>query len=313
MSPDTLIVGAGTMGYGLAIQFARHGAAVTVVDHRQSNLDEARERVDESLAFLDSEGMLAADADAVVDRIDYSLDLAAAAEGIDFALETVSEDIDVKAEVFGTLAEATEDPVLASNTSGLQITEIADTVPDAADRVVGCHWWNPPYVMPLVEVIRGEETSDETVERTTATVEAVERDPIVVKRDVPGFVWNRIQFAVLREATHIVEEGIASVEDVERAVRDGYALRTSVVGPFETADISGLDLFGDIAAELYPHLSNADEPGPQFDERVEDGRTGVAAGEGFRAYDESLSEVVRRRDETVAAVVRARGPEGRER
>ena len=311
MSPDTLIVGAGTMGYELAVQFARHGAAVTVVDHRQSNIDEARERVGEALAFLDREGMLAADADSVVDRIDYSLDLADAADGVDFVLESVSEDIDVKADVFGTLAEATEDAVLASNTSGLQITDIADTVPEAADRVVGCHWWNPPYVMPLVEVIRGEATSDRTVERTTATVEAVERDPITVERDVPGFVWNRIQFAVLREATHIVEEGIASVEDVERAVRDGYALRTSVVGPFETADISGVDLFGDIAAELYPHLSDADERGPQFDERIAEGRTGVEAAEGFRSYEESLSEVVARRDETVAAVVRAREDAGR--
>jgi 3-hydroxyacyl-CoA dehydrogenase len=313
MSPDTVIVGAGTMGYGLAVQFARNGADVTLVDHRQSNLDAARDRVDEAVAFLDDEGMLDVDAAGVAGRVDYSLDLAASAAGADFALETVSEDIDAKAAVFGTLADATDDAVLASNTSGLQITDIADRVPEAADRVVGCHWWNPPYVMPLVEVVRGEATSDETVERTTATVEAVERDPIVVQRDVPGFVWNRIQFAVLREATHIVEAGIASVEDVERAVRDGYALRTSVVGPFETADISGVDLFGDIAGELYPHLCDDDEPNAQFTDRVEGGRTGVETGEGFRTYEESLSEVVRRRDETVAAVVRAREAAGRER
>jgi 3-hydroxyacyl-CoA dehydrogenase len=312
MSPDTLIVGAGTMGYGLAVQFARHGAAVTVVDHRQSNVEAARERVDDALDFLDGEGMLAADADAVVDRIDYSLDLASAAEGVDFVVETVSESLDVKAEVFGTLADAAPDnAVLASNTSGLQITDIAETVPEAADRVVGCHWWNPPYVLPLVEVVRGAATSDETVERTTATVEAVGRDSILVERDVPGFVWNRIQFAVLREAAHIVEAGIASIEDVERAVRDGYALRTAVVGPFETADISGVDLFGDIAAELYPHLCDDDEPGPLFEDRIETGATGVAAGEGFRSYEESLADVVRRRDETVAAVVRAREEAGR--
>jgi len=150
MSPDTVVIGAGTMGYGLAVQFARHGADVTVVDHRQSNVDAARERIDEALAFLDREGIVAVDAEAVVGRIDSSLDLADAAAGADFALETVSEDIDVKADVFETLAAATDDAILASNTSGLRITDIADTVPEAADRVVGCHWWNPPYVRPLV-------------------------------------------------------------------------------------------------------------------------------------------------------------------
>ncbi|WP_251329738.1 3-hydroxyacyl-CoA dehydrogenase family protein [Haloplanus pelagicus] len=300
------VVGAGTMGHGLAVQFARHGAGVTLVDHRQSNLDWARDGVDDALAFLDAEGLLDAAPDAVRGRIDYTLDLPVAASDAALVIESVSEDLDTKAAVFGELAAAAPaDAVLATNTSGIPITDIGEAVPAVADRIVGCHWWNPPYLLPTVEVVRGEATSDTTVDRTAAFVEAVGRDPIVVERDVPGFVWNRIQFAVLRECTHLVTEGVASLSDVERAVRDGYALRTAVVGPFETVDLAGLDLFRTIAENLYPHLSDATEPGPLFEERLAAGRGGVEDGAGFHEYDDDPATLIRRRDERVAAVRRA--------
>ncbi|MFB6103197.1 MAG: 3-hydroxyacyl-CoA dehydrogenase family protein [Haloplanus sp.] len=305
------VVGAGTMGHGLALQFARYGASVTLVDHRESNLDDARAGIDDALAFLDTEGWLDVDPGAVRDRIGYTLDLAAGAGGAELVIESVSEALAVKADVFERLATAApDDAILASNTSGIPITDIGAAVPGAADRVVGCHWWNPPYLMPPVEVVRGEATSDDTVERTAAFVEAVGRDPIVVRRDVPGFVWNRIQFAVLRECTHLVAEGVASLDDVERAVRDGYALRTAAIGPFETADLAGLDLFRSIAENLYPHLSDADEPGPVFDDRLDAGRGGVADGAGFHEYDAGPADVVRRRNERVAAVRRALDADG---
>ena len=299
------VVGAGTMGHGLALQFARHGAGVTLADHRESNLDDARAGVDDALDFLAAEGLLDANPAAVRAHIDYTLDTAAVADA-ELVIETVSEDLSVKEDVFEDLAVAApDDAILATNTSGIPITDIAAAVPEAADRVVGCHWWNPPYLLPTVEVVRGAATSDETVERTAAFVEAVNREPIRVERDVPGFVWNRIQFAVLRECTHLVSEGVASLADVERAVRDGYALRTAVVGPFETADLAGLDLFRTIAADLYPHLSDADEPGALFEERLAAGRGGVDDGAGFHEYDASSADVIRRRDERVAAIRRA--------
>jgi 3-hydroxybutyryl-CoA dehydrogenase len=250
--------------------------------------------------------LLDADPAAVRDRIDYTLDTAAAVADAELVLETVSEALGVKERVFERLATAApDDAVLATNTSSIPITDVAAAVPEAADRVVGCHWWNPPYLLPTVEVVRGTATSDETVDRTAAFVEAVNREPIRVERDVPGFVWNRIQFAVLRECAHLVSEGVASLPDVERAVRDGYALRTAVVGPFETADLAGLDLFRSIAANLYPHLSDAQEPGPLFEERLASGRGGVADGAGFHEYDAPEAAVVRRRNERVAAIRRA--------
>jgi 3-hydroxyacyl-CoA dehydrogenase len=301
-SGDVAVVGAGTMGAGLAVQFARHGARVALVDHRESNLDDAREAVADATGFLNDHGLVEPSPGTVRERVDYTLDLAGACAGAEMVLETVSEDLDVKAGVFETAAAATEDAVLATNTSSLAVTEVASRVPDHADRVVGCHWWNPPYLLPTVEVVAGEATSDETVERTAGLVEAVEREPIRVRRDVPGFVWNRVQFAVLRECAHIVETGVASVADVDRAVRDGYALRTAAVGPFETVDLSSLSLFRTVAAGIYPSLSDASEPGAAFDDRIAEGREGVATGAGFHDYAESGREAVRRRDERVAAL-----------
>ena len=307
------IIGAGSMGTGLAVQFARHGTAATVIDHRESNLEDARETVAEALAFLQTEGMLRADPEDIHESIDYTLDTACGVVGTELVIETVSEDREIKRSVFETVVSAApEDAVLASNTSGIPITELGAFVPDP-ERVIGCHWWNPPYLLPLVEVVRGEETAETIVDRTVEYVEAVDRDPIVVERDVPGFVWNRIQFAVMRECAHLVEEGVASLEDVERAVRDGYALRTAAVGPFETADLSGVDLFRDIASNLYPHLSTTEEPGPVFEGRIEASETGVASGAGFHEYEESLAEAIERRDERVAAIQRAReATDGRE-
>lgn len=300
------IMGAGSMGTGLAVQFARHGTSATVIDHRESNIETARETVSDALAFLQNEEMLSDEPDAIRESIDYTLDTAAGVAETELVIETVSEDRQIKRDVFETVAAAAPgDAVLASNTSGIPITEIGEFVPNS-ERVIGCHWWNPPYLLPLVEVTRGEETSEETVDRAVGYVEGVGREPIVVERDVPGFVWNRIQFAVMRECAHLVEEGVASLEDVERAVRDGYALRTAAVGPFETADLSGVDLFRDIADNLYPHLSTATEAGPAFEDRLAEGRTGVASGAGFHEYEESLAEAIERRDERVAAIQRAR-------
>ncbi|WP_332897999.1 3-hydroxyacyl-CoA dehydrogenase family protein [Haladaptatus sp. CMSO5] len=300
------IIGAGNMGAGLSVQFARHGTSTTLIDHRQSNLDTARESVTDALTFLQREGLLAGDHATIRELIDYTLETATGVADANLVLETVSESREVKREVLETVASAApDDAILASNTSGIPITELGEFVPNP-ERLVGCHWWNPPYLLPLVEVVRGEQTAAETVARTVDYVEAVGRDPIVVERDVPGFVWNRIQFAVLRECTHLVAEGVASLDDVERAVRDGYALRTAAVGPFETADLSGVDLFRDIANNLYPELSTATEAGPVFEDRIATGDTGVASGAGFHTYEESLAEAIQRRDERVAAIQRAR-------
>jgi 3-hydroxyacyl-CoA dehydrogenase len=299
------VVGAGAMGHGLAVHCALADLDVTLVDHRQANLDTARDRFSEAVTFLASEGLTDTDPETALDRVAFTLDFTTGVAGADVVVETVSEDLDTKHDVFERLATATSDAVLASNTSGLSIDDIAEAVPDAAGRVAGCHWWYPPYLLRPVEVVRGTHTTDETVERLCAFVEGVDRDPVLVERDVPGFVWNRVQFAVVRECLHLVSEGVASVEDVDRAVRDGYATRTAAIGPFETMDIAGLDLFETIAEGLFPHLADDDDPGEPLAERVREGRTGIDTGAGFFDYDDPPETVTRRRDERVAAIRRA--------
>ncbi|MFB6112828.1 MAG: 3-hydroxyacyl-CoA dehydrogenase family protein [Halodesulfurarchaeum sp.] len=303
MAYDVSVIGGGIMGQGLALHFATQDQNVTVIEHRQSNLDRARKRIAASADTLGEMGVVDRSPENVLDEIDFTLDREAGVRSADVVLETISEDLEAKHDVFEYVAEtAPDDAILASNTSGLRIRDIAGAVPDAADRVVGCHWWNPPYLMPLVEVVRGPDTAPSTVERTEAFVETVDRNPIRVNADVPGIVWNRIQFAVLRECMHLLDEGVASLLDINAAVRDGYARRTAAIGPFETVDLSGLELFREVAAELYPHLSTAESPSDRFDEYIERGRTGVEAGSGFFDYDESAESRTRYRDEQLKAI-----------
>ena len=295
------------MGHGFATLFAVKGQSVTLVDHRESNLDDAAERIREVVSFLAEEGEADPDPDAVVDDTEFTTDLAAGVADADLVLESVPEDLSVKRDTYREVAEhAPDTAVLASNTSGIPITDIAAAVPDHAGRVVGCHWWYPPYLLPSVEVVRGEETTDETVGRVRDFLDAVDRKPVMVERDVPGFVWNRIQMAIFRESLHLVEEGVPSFEDIDRAIRDGYALRTAAIGPFETMDIAGLDLVRTVLGNLSPHLCDDDEASPLFEEYLEEGRGGIHDGAGFYDYDRSPGEITHDRDETVMALRRAR-------
>lgn len=301
---DVAVIGAGNMGHGFAAHFALHGNSVALYDHHESNLDSARERIRDVLSFLDERDLAPVEPEDALADVTFRTDLQEAVHDADFVLETVTEDVEVKRELFQRIGDvAPEDAILGSNTSSLRVTDIADGAPSHADRIVGCHWWYPPYLLEPVEVVRGAETSDETMDRTTAFIEAVDRKPVVVERDVPGFVWNRIQSAVVRECMHLAADGVASIEDIDTAIRDGYARRTSVVGPFETMDIAGLDLFRTVTDELYPHLCDDDEPSTLFDDYLDRGRGGVADGAGFHDYD-SPDAVTRERDERLAALRR---------
>jgi 3-hydroxybutyryl-CoA dehydrogenase len=301
------VIGAGDMGHGFATLFTVKGQNVTLVDHRESNLDEAAERIRGVVSFLRAEGETDRDPDAVVDAIEFTTDQATGVSEADLVLESVPEDLEVKQKTYREVAEhAPDTAVMASNTSGIPVTDIAEAVPEHAGRVVGCHWWYPPYLLPSVEVVRGEETTDETVDRVTAFLDAVDRKPVMVERDVPGFVWNRIQMAIFRESLHLVEAGVTSFEDIDRAIRDGYALRTAAIGPFETMDIAGLDLVETVLDNLSPHLCDDDDASQLFEEHLENGRSGIHDGAGFYEYDRSPDAITRDRDETVMAIRHAR-------
>jgi 3-hydroxybutyryl-CoA dehydrogenase len=191
---------------------------------------------------------------------------------------------------------APTDAILASNTSGLPITRIAEHIA-RPQRTAAAHFWNPPHLMPLVEIVRGERTADSTVARLRDLLSAAGKMPVVVLKDVPGQLGNRLQHALYREAFHIVQEGIASVEDVDTAIKNGPGLRFPAYGPFEHADMVGLDMMQAIDSYLFKALSNMDEPPAFVRELIADGALGAKTGRGL--YDWSkrdAAEVIARRD-----------------
>lgn len=302
----TGIIGAGDMGHGFAIQFADHDHDVTLIDHKQSNLDEAQSRIRDTVGFLNAEDLLESSPESIHDRITYTTTFAEPASRCDLILETVPEDLDTKRTIFTLLDKhADTDAILATNTSGIPITDIAAGL-SAADRIVGCHWWYPPYLLRPVEIVRGTETSEETIDALSGIINSIDRDPIFVEKDVPGFVWNRVQSAVIRECLHLVSNGVASAEDVNQAIRDGYATRTAAIGPLETVDIAGLDLFKTVLDDLSPELCNDTEANPILSEYIDNDRTGINNGEGFFEYSSTPKEITRNRDEQIVAIQRAR-------
>ncbi|WP_251341316.1 3-hydroxyacyl-CoA dehydrogenase family protein [Haloplanus halophilus] len=308
MTPDDFdrltVVGAGVMGHGIALAFALDGRQVSLYDVDEATLAESESRVRSVLDTYVAAGELdAAAADAAAARIDRTTSLSAAVEGADFVTEAVVEDLDVKREVFGELsALADPDAVLASNTSGLSITEIASAT-DRPERVVGTHWFNPPHVVPLVEVVRGAETSDAVIEATYEFFERLGKTPVRVEKDVPGFIGNRLQMAMAYEAFSLLDRGVASPEAIDRAIKAGFGFRLPLLGMFEKADHSGLDVHHDVVEYLLPELDRGTAPNRSLAERVAEEDYGLKTGEGVYDWTDADPEAVyERRDEALLAL-----------
>jgi len=279
------VIGAGVMGSGIAQTFAQAGYAVRLHARREASLAAARERIaknQESMvrAELLSEGA----ARDTLARIQSTTSQEEALDGCHFVSESVPEDLTLKRDVFAALDRlAPRDAVLSTDTSGLPISAIASAT-QRPERVVGFHWMNPPHLMPAVEVIRGERTADAIVDLTCELARHIGRVPIRVEKDVPGFLWNRLQLALIREALHVVEQGIATPEAVDQAITTGLGLRWAAVGPLRLMDLGGLTTFHSVASYLYRDLANAEEPQQTLAAKVAAGETGVRAGRGFYDY-----------------------------
>lgn len=279
------VIGAGLMGHGIAQVFAGAGHAVMLQDVRAEALAPAVESVRRNLLFLAARGLgTEAGADEAVARIATTTDLEEAAAGADFVVECVFEDMTLKQEIFRALdACAPPETVLATNTSVMSITAIASRA-EKRERIVGTHFWNPPYLIPLVEVVRAADTGDATMDRTLALLAAVGKHPVRVEKDVPGFVANRLQHALWREAISIVERGIADAATVDECIRFGFGLRLPRLAPLENADMVGLDLTLSIHDYILPHLEASPEPSPLLRERVAAGDLGFKSGRGFQEW-----------------------------
>lgn len=301
------LIGAGTMGPGMAAVFASHGFDVRLADIKPDVLERARGTVETVYAVLQQGELLSAEQVAAArPRIAFVPDPIRALEGADFVVEAIPERADLKQQLFAE-AERHVGPeaILASNTSGIPITELGRAV-QRPERVVGMHWSNPPHLIPVIEVIRGARTGDAAVATTRRVVERLGMIPVVVRRDVPGFVENRILYAIMREALHLLEEGIASAEDIDTIVKWGIGYKLAVIGPLELLDVAGLDIYHSVASYLNADLSSRADVSPLVRQKVAAGELGIKTGRGLFAYTpEGIPPLMQRRMRLLLATRKA--------
>ena len=282
------VVGAGLMGHGIAQIFAAHGHPVWLHDANPDILNSAKERVRANLTNMAEKGVtLGAGVDEIVDRIRTTDDLGTACAEAEFVFEAVYENLELKQQIFADLDRlCPTETVLCSNTSVISITEIAGEA-QHRQRIVGTHFWNPPYLIPLVEVVRAEESADWCLKATYDLLTRVGKHPVYVQKDVPGFVGNRLQHALWREAFAIIDEGICDPATVDEVIRNGFGLRLPILGPVETADMVGLDLSLAIHDYILKHLNADPTPSTTLQAKVEAGELGFKTGSGFLRWTEA--------------------------
>ena len=271
------VVGAGLMGHGIAQVFALAGHDVAITDAVAQNLATVKSRIAANLRDLgDDEG--------AVSRVDPCADLAEAVRDADYVVEAVSEDLALKQKLFADIERHVRpDTILASNTSVIPITSIMQGLNERA-RALGTHWWNPPFLVPLVEVIETQWTSPEVMAWTMQLHEAAGKKPAHVKKDVPGFIGNRLQHALWREAIALVERGICDAATVDAVIKASFGRRLAVLGPLENADLVGTDLTLAIHKTVLPAIDGRPGPSPYLQGLVADGKLGFKSGEGFRKW-----------------------------
>ncbi|HEY5693145.1 MAG TPA: 3-hydroxyacyl-CoA dehydrogenase NAD-binding domain-containing protein [Gaiellaceae bacterium] len=295
------VIGTGTMGPGMGAVLARTGIETALYDVSAEALERAKGGAELAAGVL--ERLDAAKEDG--GSLRFENDLGAALEGAEFVIEAVPEKLELKHEVFKQFEQAVApDTVLASNTSGIPITKIAE-VCEHPGRVVGMHWSNPPHLIPMIEVIPGEQTSQETVDTTAELVRRVGYHP-VQEREVPGFVENRILYAILRECLDLVDRGIISPEGLDLNVRWGIGYKLAVIGPMELLDMAGLDIYNAVGSYLNKDLSTSGDVSSTIREKIDEGRLGMKTGGGIYDYtSEQIDELRAQRAGKLVAVRKA--------
>jgi 3-hydroxybutyryl-CoA dehydrogenase len=271
------VIGAGLMGHGIAQVFALAGHPVTVHDAVEANLKTVRDRIAANLRELDQDVT-------AYEQVKPVSDLAEAVSEADYVVEAAPEDLPLKQKLFADIERHVRpDTILASNTSVMPITQIMGALKHR-ERALGTHWWNPPFLVPLVEVIGTEWTSQQAIDYTMKLHADAGKTPAHVKKDVPGFIGNRLQHALWREAVSLVERGICDAETVDTVIKAAFGRRLAVLGPLENADLVGTDLTLAIHKTELPDIDARPGPSPYLEKLVADGKLGFKTGEGFRKW-----------------------------
>jgi 3-hydroxybutyryl-CoA dehydrogenase/5-formyl-3-hydroxy-2-methylpyridine 4-carboxylate dehydrogenase len=284
------IVGTGTMGPGMAATLARGGMTVRCFDTSEAARERTMGEVETAHSVLDRIGGAAADTRG---SVTVHSDLAEAVADVDLVIEAVPENAEVKDKVFAELDRlAPAAAILASNTSGIPISRIQEAVSDPS-RVVGMHWSNPPHVIPVIEVIAGAKTSPEVVERLRATIEAMGLVAVRVLRDVPGFVENRVLYAIMRECLSLVDNGVISAEELDTCVKWGIGFKLAVIPPLQLLDVAGLDIYNAVASYLNKDLDNRSDVSETVTSKVAAGELGMKTGSGLFGYTAEEAQALR--------------------
>lgn len=284
-SEHIAVIGAGLMGHGIAQIFASKGHEVRITDVNVDVLPKAINQIRNNLTRLAAAGIgVTEDVEPIVNNIRATQSLQDTVQGARFVVEAIAENLGLKQELFREVEQfCSPSTVLATNTSVISITSIAAKT-KWKERVVGTHFWNPPYLIPLVEVVPGKKTSSEVVDYTYELLKTTGKHPVKVKKDVPGFVGNRLQHALWREAISIVERGIADAATVDEVIKQGFGIRLPILGPMETADMVGLDLTLQIHDYILKHIERSPKPSPLLKAMVEKKDLGFKSGRGFQEW-----------------------------
>lgn len=286
------IIGAGIMGHGIAQVMAQGGKQVILNDISEQMLNSAQEKIRAGMQLLVNNNMYEEQAiEPAMERIFYSTDLATIADA-DLIIEVVPERWDIKEKLYKQLAaHSKKSAVWASNTSGMPINKLA-ALTDRPELFVGAHFFMPAHLVPLVEVIQGDATKPEVVQALMELLKETGKSPVHVKMDIPGFIGNRLQHALAREAMSLLQKGIASAEDIDTVVKTSLAIRLVFTGPIEQRDLNGLDTHLSIAEYLYKDLENTTVPLATLADKVQAGKLGLKTGEGFYDWSHTTQAAV---------------------
>jgi 3-hydroxybutyryl-CoA dehydrogenase len=295
---SVVVIGAGTMGEGIAQNFATAGLSVRLVGREKDRLSACLKQIGANLRLMSEYGLLKEETSSIQTRIDTSImeDLDEATKGCGLIVETIPEVLQIKRELFTKLDGLPDKVILASNTGSLTITSIAAGM-RTPGRIVGLHYFNPAHIVPLVEIHRGTGTTDETVEAARTIMVQVGKTPVLIRKEISGFVINRIQSAMSREANYLIDEGVITPEDLDEAAKASYGFRLACIGPMEQQDLGGIDTLSRGMQIIYKTLCNTTEPAPHILEKVRRGEVGIKSGKGWYDYQgRSRAEILEERD-----------------
>lgn len=286
------------MGHGAAQLFAQAGKNVRIRARRETSLEKARELITNSLKIMVEKAMLTDnEKNQTLDRITYTTDLHEAIQNADFILESIPEVLETKLETYEIIESVvSEDTIISSNTSTFPLKELTQNAKHP-ERFIITHFFNPPQLVPIVEIVKDDNTNEDTINATYDILKEIGKSPVVLKKEITGFIVNRVQVAMLREAFHLMEEGVATAEDIDTAMKGSMGFKWAFCGPMESQDLAGLQTTEAMVGNIMQDLSNTREVPSFLKEMVDNDQLGIRTNEGFYNYDDNGENAIHTRDD----------------